>query len=340
MNENFFSQMRDTAGGLLLDPVVPEHFATVVGLGLVFGVLAYRKMAESLGATNWTLPMAALSYVLGLAAMVAGLTAADMFLLPNVPKDVPHPAYVGGVLVVILLAVATPIGKLMMKCGYAATASAWVTAFMIWAAVIVLADLGFTHFGPKMIRVMDLKGTVSYRVAKGIPQEEIKRRRVGLPVGVEITTKADASATIDLGGDSYLAIRPLSVVRIVALGEEATVEVDLGRIIGSVRHSHQTKFRIRTPAANTGIVGTDFLVESDSQKQTFVTVAAGKVQVSSSKTAATVEVGAGQTVNCPNGGAPTPVRPANPADLDTIKSFKTAVGEAMSQRNKQIEDSL
>ncbi|MEN9572982.1 MAG: FecR protein [Verrucomicrobiota bacterium] len=340
MNENFFSQMRETAGGLMLDPVVSEHFATVVGLGLLFGLFAYRKMAESLGATNWTLPMAALSYGLGLAAMVAGLTAADIFLLSQVPKDVPAPAYVGGVLVVVLLVVATPIGKLMMKCGYAATASAWVTALMIWAAVIVLADLGFTHFGPKMIRVMDLKGTVSYRVAKGIPQEEIKRRRVGLPIGVEITTKADASTTIDLGGDSYLAIRPLSVVRIVALGEVVTVEVDLGRVLGSVRHSAQTKVQFRTPAATTTIVGTDFLVESDSQKQTFVTVAAGKVQVASSKTGATVEVGAGQTVNCANGGAPTPVRKADPADLKVITSFKTAVGEAMSQRNKQIEDAL
>lgn len=340
MNEDFFSQMRDTAGWLLLDPVVPEHFATVVCLCLGFGVLAYRKMAESLGASNWTLPMAVLSYALGLAAMIGGLTAADLFLLPMVPKDVPHAVYAGGVLVVMLLVVAAPIGKFMMKCGYAATASAWVTALMIWAAVVFLADLGFTHFGPQMVRVMDLKGTVSYRVAKGVPQEEIKRRRVGLPIGVEITTKAGASATIDLGGDSYLAIRPLSVVRIVATGKEATVEVDLGRIIGSVRHTPQTKFQIRTPAANTGIVGTDFIVESDSMKQTFVTVAAGKVQVVNRNGNGTVEVSAGQATSCPNGGVPTPARQANPADLDAIKNFKTAVGEAMSQRNKPIEDTL
>ena len=338
MNDNFFSQMRDTAGWLMLDPVVPEHLATVVGLCLVAGLFAFRKMAQSLGASNWTLPMAMLSFGLGLAAMIGGLTAADMFLLPHVPKDVPHPAYAGGVLVVLLLVIATPIGKLMMKCGYAATASAWVTAFMIWAAVVVLADLGFTNFGPPMVRVMDLKGTVSYRVAKGVPQEEIKRRRVGLPVGVEITTKAGASTTLDLGRDSYLAIRPLSVVRIVAMGETVTIEADLGRVIGSVRHSHQTKFQIRTPAALTSIVGTDFLVESDSAKQTFVTVAAGKVTVVSMKNNATAEVGAGQAVNCPNGGSPPPPRKANAADLDAIKSFKTAVGEAMSQRNKQIED--
>ena len=124
MNENFFSQMRDTAGWLMLDPVVPQHLATVVGLCLVVGLFAFRKMAESLGASNWTLLMAALSYGLGLAAMIGGLTAADMFLLPHVPKDVPHAAYVGGVLVVLLLGIATPIGKVLMKCGYAATASA------------------------------------------------------------------------------------------------------------------------------------------------------------------------------------------------------------------------
>lgn len=340
MNENFFIQMRDTAGGLMLDPVVPQHFSIVIALGLLGGLFAYRKMAESLGASNWTLLMAALSYALGLGALVGGLTAADMFLAAQVPKDVPHAAYVGVVLLVMLLAVATPIGKLLMKCGYAATASAWATALMLWAAVIFLADLGFTNFGPQMVRVMDLKGTVAYRVAKGVPQEEIKRRRVGLPVGAEITTKAGASATLDLGNDAYLAVRPLSTVRILAVGDEATVEVDVGKIIGSVRHTPRTKFRIRTPAANTGIVGTDFLVESDGNKQTFVTVAAGKVNLASLKNNAAVEIGAGQSSNCPNGGSPTPPRPAAKADLDNINSFKTAVGEAMSQRNKQIEDAL
>ncbi len=340
MNDNFFSQMRDTAGGLMLDPMVPQHLATVVGLCLVAGLFAFRKMAESLGASNWTLPMAALSYGLGLIALIGGLTAADMFLLPQVSKDVPHAAYVGGVLLVGLLVVATPIGKLLMKCGYAATASAWVTAMMIWAAVVFLADLGFSNFGPQMIRVMDLKGTVSYRVAKGGPQEEIKRRRVGLPVGVEITTKAGASTTLDLGRDSYLAIRPSSVVRIVTLGEEAKVEVDVGRVVGLVRYSPQTKFRIYTPAALTSIVGTDFLVESDSAKQTLVSVATGKVNIASMKNNAAVEVSAGQAANCPNGGSPTLLRKANAADLDAIKNFKTAVGEAMSQRNKQIEDAF
>jgi len=160
MNDNFFSQMRDSLGWLMLDPVVPEHTTTVIGLGLVLGILSFRKMAESLGASNWTLPMAALSYVLGGAAMIAG------------------------------------------------------------------------------------------------------------------------------------------------------------------------------------IVGTDFQVISDSSRQTFVTVATGKVTVTGTKSGGQVEVGAGQTVNCPNGGSTTPPRKADDADLKAINSFKTAVGDATNQRNKQIESAL
>lgn len=340
MNDSFLSKMVEAAQWLMLDPVVPEHIATVVGLSLVLGVMSYRKMAESLGASNWTLVMAVLSYGLGLAAMLAGLAAADMFVLPNVPKDVPYPAYAACVLVLALLGVAAPIGKFLMKCGYAATASAWVTALMVSAAIVFFADLGFTHYGPKMARVMDKKGDVLYRVTKGGTQEAIKRRRIGLPLGAEITTKADGSATLDLGSDGFIAVRPLSVVRIVSVGEQATIEVDVGRIIGSVRHTAKTKFKITTPAANTGIVGTDFLVISDSAKQTFVTVASGKVSVTSTKSGGQVEVGANQTVNCPNGGSPTPPRPADPDDIKTINTFKAAVSDTMNQRNKEIEAAL
>jgi FecR protein len=340
MNDSFLSQMRESLGWLMLDPIVPVHSTTVIGLCLVLGILSFRKMAESLGASNWTLPMAVLSYLLGGAAMIAGLTAADIFLLPHVPKEVPFPAYAGSVLAVLLLTIAAPIGKFLMKCGYAATASAWVTALMVSATIVFFADLGFTHYGPQMARVVDLKGSVIYRLTKGEAQEEIKRRRIGLPIGAEITTKADGSATLDLGASGFVAVRPLSVVRIRAVGEVATIEVDVGRVIGSVKHTSKTKFQLITPAANTGIVGTDFQVISDSAKQTFVTVATGKVTVTGTKSGAQVEVGAGQTVNCPNGGSPTPPRPADPADLKTINSFKAAVGDSMNQRNKQIEAAL
>ncbi len=340
MNDPFLIKLRESAEWLLLDPVTPAHLLVAGGLCFVLGIIVLRKMAESLGASNWTLMMAVLSFVLGLGAMVAGLAASDMFLLPLVPKSVPFPAYAGGVLLVLLLGVAAPIGKFLMKCGYAASASAWVTSLLVCAAVVFLADFGFTNFGPQMARVLDMKGDVSYRLAKGEPLEVIKRRRIGLPVGAEITTKADASATLDLGAKGFIAIRPLSVVRIRAVGETATIEIDVGKIIGSVRHTEKTKFQIRTPAANTGIVGTDFMVESDSAKQTFVTVASGKVAVTSASGAVTVEVGAGQTLNCPNGGNPTPARAASPADLSAVNSFKTAVGGAMNQRNKQIEDAL
>ena len=116
--------------------------------------------------------------------------------------------------------------------------------------------------------------------------------------------------------------------------------MDIGRIIGSVKQTSKTKFKIITPAANTGIVGTDFQVISDSSRQTFVTVATGKVTVTGTKSGGQVEVGAGQTVNCPNGGSTTPPRKADAADLKAINSFKTAVGDATNQRNKQIESAL
>ena len=340
MNDSFPSKMLDAAAWLMLEPVVPEHTATVVGLCLVFGLLSYRKMAESLGASNWTLLMAIISYALGLAAMLGGLAAADIFVLPNVPKDVPYPAYAGGVLAVMLLAVAAPIGKFLMKCGYAATASAYVTALMVSALVVFFADLGFTHYGPPMARVADLNGSVSYRLAKGEGLEEMQSRRIGLPIGAEIVTKADSSITLILGENSFLAVRPLSLVRIVAVGETTTIEVDMGRVIGSVQHTSKTKFKIRTPAATTSIVGTDFSVLSDTLKQTFVTVATGKVNVTATKSGSQMEVGPSQALNCPNNGSPTPPRPADASDLKSIERFKTAVGEAKNQRHKQIEKAL
>ena len=340
MNDSLPSKMLDAAAWLMLDPVVPEHTATVVGLCLVFGLLSYRKMAESLGASNWTLLMAIISYGLGLAAMLGGLAAADMSVLPNVPKDIPYPAYAGGVLAVMLLAVAAPIGKFLMKCGYAATASSFVTALMVSALIVFFADLGFTHYGPPMARVADFKGSVSYRLAKGEGLEEMQHRRLGLPVGAEVVTKADSSITLSLGDNSFLAVRPLSLVRIVAVGETTTIEVDMGRVIGSVQHTSKTKFKIRTPAATTSIVGTDFSVLSDTLKQTFVTVATGKVNVTATKSGGQMEVGPSQALNCPLNGSPTPPRPADASDLKSIERFKAAVGEAKNQRHKQIDSAL
>ncbi len=340
MNESFLYQMRDSAGWLMLDPVVPEHTSTVVGLCLVFGLLSFRKTVQSLGASNWRLPMAVISYALGGGAMIAGLAAADIFLLPQVPKEVPFPAYAGSVLVMMLLAVAAPIGKLLMKCSYAAAASAWVTALMVSAAIVFFADLGFTHYGPPMARVMDLKGTVSYRLAKGAPLEEIQRRRIGLPVGAEIVTKADSSVTLNLGEDSFLAVRPLSLIRIVAAGEATTLELDMGRVIGSVQHTSKTKFKIRTPAATSSFVGADFSVLTDGGRQTFVTVASGKINVTSTKSGAQTDIGSAQSLNCPSNGSPTPPRRADAAELKSIESFKTAVSNAKHQRHQQIDSAL
>lgn len=340
MNDPFIIKLHETAEWLLLNPVTETHLMVAAGLSLVLGIIVLRKAAESLAASNWSVPAAVLSFVLGVGAMVAGLAAADMFLQPQVPKDVPYPAFVGSVLAVLLLVVAAPITKVLMKCGYAATVSSWVTSLAVCAIVIFAADFCFTNFGPQMARVLDMKGTVSYRLAAGEKLEEIKRRRIGLPVGAEITTKDDSSATLDLGARGYVTIRPMSIVRILAVGETATVELELGRVIGSVRHTERTKFQIRTPAANTGIVGTDFMVDSDTAKRTSVTVATGRVEVTATKGGPTIEVGAGQTVSCPSGGVPTQPRPANPADITTINSFKAAVGNVVNQRNKQIEDAL
>ena len=97
MNDPYLIKLRESAEWLLLDPVTSQHLMVAGGLCLVLGILVLRKMAESLGALNWTLPLAVLSFVLGLGALVAGLAAADMFLLPLVPKSVPFPAYTGGV---------------------------------------------------------------------------------------------------------------------------------------------------------------------------------------------------------------------------------------------------
>ena len=132
----------------------------------------------------------------------------------------------------------------------------------------------------------------------------------------------------------------MSLVRIVAVGETTTIEVDMGRVIGSVQHTSKTKFKIRTPAATTSIVGTDFSILSDTVKQTFVTVATGKVTVTATKSGGQMEVGPSQALNCPNNGTPTPPRPADTSDLKSIERFKTAVGEAKNQRHKQIEKAL
>ncbi len=340
MNDSFLTKLLETAQWLLLDPVTPLQLAIVGALCLGLGFMVLRRTAESFGAMNLGLPLALVSYVFGVVALVAGLTVANEFVLPQIPKTVPFPAYAAGVLGAIVLLLAAPLGKVLMKCGYSSMVSAWLSALAVCALVVFAADFGFTNFGPQMARVVDMKGAVSYRLTATAPTEEIKRRRIGLPVGTEIITRADSSATIDLGASGYVAVRPLTIVRIRAVGDNATVELAVGRVIGSVKHTAKTKFQIRTPAANTGIVGTDFMVDSDAAKQTFVTVASGRVVLGAANGPGSVEVAAGQTASCANGGAPTPPRPANPADLGTINSFKAAVSDAVSKRNKAIEDAM
>ena len=340
MNDSFLTKLLETAQWLLLEPVTSLHLLVVSAVSLALGFLVLRRTTESFGAMNLGLPLALVSYVFGVVALVVGLTVANDFLLPQIPKTVPFPGYAAGVLAAIVLLLAAPLGKVLMKCGYSSMVSAWFSALAVAAIVVFAADFGFTNFGPQMARVIDLKGSVSYRLTATSPVEEIKKRRIGLPVGSEIFTRADSSATLDLGASAYVAVRPLSIVRIRAVGDNATVELDGGRVIGSVKHTAKTKFQIRTPAANTGIVGTDFMVDSDGAKQTIVTVASGRVSVSSARGPGTVEVGAGQATSCANGGAPTAARAANAADLGTINGFKAAVNDAVSKRNKAIEDAM
>ena len=340
MNDPFLPKLIETVQSLLLDPVTQLHLLVAGVLCVALGFVVMRKTADSFGAANLGLPMMLSSYVLGGGGVLAGFVAAEMFVLPQMPKSLPLAGYLGGVLAVLVLALAAPITKVLLKLSYSSAASVWLTVLGVCAVIVFGADFGFTNFGPQMARVIDHKGPVSYRLTATATPEDMKKRRMGLPLGAEIITRADSSATLDLGTKGYITVRPLTIVRIRAVGDNATLELETGRVIGSVKHTAATKFQIRTPAANTGIVGTDFMVDSDTAKQTIVVVATGKVAVSAPNGTGTVEVGAGYTTSAAPGRPPSPPRLANPADIGIINSFKAAVGDPMSRRNKAIEDAM
>ena len=117
MNDSFLTKLIETIQSLLLDPVTQLHLLVAGGLCVALGFVVMRKTADSFGAANLGLPMMLLSYVLGGGGMLAGFVAAEMFVLPQMPKSLPLAGYLGGVLAVLVLAIAAPITKVLLKLG-------------------------------------------------------------------------------------------------------------------------------------------------------------------------------------------------------------------------------
>jgi len=342
MSNPFLLKLWEYVQWSLLEPLSDIHLWTALGLTLGLGLWVLRKTADAFEASRATYPMAFISVALGGGLLVLTLALLDMFALKSIPASVPTWAIFASGAGVMLLAVVVPLTKFLLKAGYGTSLSAWVSALVVGAVVVFVASFAFGLLGVKVGKLVSFKGGVTYRKSAekdwGKPVGDAK---VLLPIGGEVSTQPDGEATLDLGADSYLGLRGGTIVRVKAVGEEAMVEVDQGRVLGKVRHSAKTKFQLRTPAAITGILGTQFLVSTDANKNTSVTVADGSVAVSGTAPGSrTVTVAKGQSVAVPAGGQPGNPVPADPRLLQEITAFDSALANEVQKRNRTIEENL
>lgn len=181
---------------------------------------------------------------------------------------------------------------------------------------------------PPAAIMLQYKGAVQQRAEAGKPWTAVTVTNTVFDVGAEIQTAEKSEAVLKVGGMSILTLRELTLVRIRNVaGETSAVELDRGRVLNDVkRKSDKSTFTVKTPAAVAGVRGTMFIIETDEQQTTHVTVGDGSVAVTGTlEGSRTVVVEKGFTVRVVMNQPPEDPRKAELKQIQEMEGFKKSI---------------
>jgi hypothetical protein len=203
-------------------------------------------------------------------------------------------------------------------------------SFRLLPALVIVTSLAavVAHADAPPALLLQYKGEVKHRVASDKDWTAVSTTNLTLQVGAEIQTAEKSEATVKVGAFSIVTLRELTFLRIKSVNEnESAVDLDRGRVITDVqRKSDKQSFSVRTPAAVAGVRGTMFIVETDAENATSVTVGDGIVAVSGNMEGSrTVNVEAGFTVKVVFNKPPEDPRKAELIRMQELEEFKKNV---------------
>jgi hypothetical protein len=190
------------------------------------------------------------------------------------------------------------------------------------ATTVVHADT------PSPAVLLQYTGDVKHRVATDKDWTAVNTTNLTLNVGAEIQTAEKSEATVKVGAYSIVTLRELTFLRIKSVtDDESAVDLDRGRVITDVqRKSDKQSFSVKTPAAVAGVRGTMFIVETDADNTTSVTVGDGTVAVTGNMEGSrTVKVEPGFTVKVVFNKPPEDPRKAELIRMQELQEFKKSV---------------
>lgn len=194
--------------------------------------------------------------------------------------------------------------------------------------VLVSVSLSARADAPASAVLLQYKGDVKHRAGGSGDWSPVSATNLALNVGAEIQTAAKAEATVKVGAFSIVTLRELTFLRIKSVNDnESAVDLDRGRVITNVqRKSDKQSFSIKTPAAVAGVRGTTFIVETDADNATAVTVGDGAVAVTGNvEGSRTVVVEPGFTVKIVFNQPPEDPRKAELIRMQEFEDFKKNV---------------
>jgi ferric-dicitrate binding protein FerR (iron transport regulator) len=158
-------------------------------------------------------------------------------------------------------------------------------------------------------QVIYTEGTVTVTADSG-PQDAAPGTKVS--AGNTIATGADGLAVIDLSNGTQIKLREATSVVIAAIGDNTQVSLSSGALFTHILGKLTGSFSVRADNTIAGVRGTEFFIAYgrtvDKQRDIWLCVNSGVVDVSIPASNQEVQVPAGKGINIPGGTRLTPPR--------------------------------
>ena len=339
-SDTVWEATRENFYWVLHDPVSHAHHTA--SLVIFFGLTGFvlKEMVAAYNARNlYTLPIVVLT-PLGLGLILAGMSWAEVYWLPSA-RDLPSWLVLGVGGALTFFGAVVPVSAKILKGGYLGMASAWITTLAVTVVSLYAAALLYEGINPNVGKVVRHHGTVAFRSKPEAPWQALGRTRPALLVGSEVRTEEGSTVVLKLGRRNHLGLGQNSQVRIMGFGEKGALEMERGKIIGSVSQYEQATFQVRTDSAHVNVNQGLFMVTLDGMRNTIVTVAEGAADLSGTQAySRTVTVAKGQASTCVVKGQPLNTRAAQANWLQDLEAFRTALANPYDPKRRDVTENF
>ncbi|GDY20023.1 hypothetical protein LBMAG56_13680 [Verrucomicrobiota bacterium] len=332
--------MRENFYWLLRDPVSKAHHTA--SLLILFGLtgVVLKAMVEAHNARNlYTWPIVLLT-PLGLWVMLAGMSWAEVYWVPGA-RDLPSWVVLGFGIAAAFFCIVVPVSTWILRGGYFGMASAWITTLCCTVAMLYAAALFYEGINPNLGKVVRHHGPVFYRLKADAAWQPLGRSRPALPVGAEVRTEEGSTVVLLLGRRNHLGLGQNTRIKITGYGEKGGLELQQGRVLGSVSQYEQAFLQVETYSAHININVALFMITLDGARNTIVAVGEGTAELAGTQPySRVVKVGKGQASTCVPSGQPLNPRPALGQSLKDMEAFRTALENPYNQRSREATETF